>query len=167
MSVELIKKPDPAPKKAPKVRLERLNPTHIVDAWKLFERSLKEQTYPDLSEETPDRLRSHLFQYLNQPNTIGLLAKQGRKPVGMILGNIQARPYGKPRTYCFISTVWVEPEYRKRGIMDLLYKEYFAGLKKAGIFYWEAITPPALTETLINHKGYETRKLDDRVGGKC
>jgi ribosomal protein S18 acetylase RimI-like enzyme len=168
--MELVKKEMPkqeAKAKSIKPRLERLTPTLIVEAWKLLERQLREapQSYPDLSEESPETIRHHLFQYLNQPTTIGLLMKVGRKPVGMILGDVRRRPYGKPQVYCHIFTAWIEPEYRKKGLMSSLSKEYFSGLKKAGVFYWEASTHGALTEVLLKNEG--VRRLSDLIGGKC
>lgn len=156
-------------KKPPKVRLERINPTQIVEVWKLYDRSLKEgnQPYPDISEDQPEVMRAHLFQYLHHRNTVGVLAKIGKRTVGMILGDVQARPYGRPHVYCYVWVVWVEPEFRKRGVMELMYKDFFSKLKKAGVHYWEANSHDHLTKVLTGYPKYETRKLYDRIGGKC
>lgn len=156
-------------KKHPKPRIEAIAPTHIVECWKMFERSIKEtnQTYPDTSEESPEVIRHHLFRYMNQPNFVGLMAKVGKKPVAMIIGDVQQRPYGRPKTFCYVWVFWVEPEYRNRGYMETLSEEFFTKLKRAGVFHWECFAHKEVTDALLSYKKRETIKLYEKIGGKC
>lgn len=163
------KDPQKDPKKLPKPRIERVAATSIIEAWKLFEPFLKESHtgYPDTSEETPSDIRHHLFQYLNQPHTVGLMAKFGKKPVGMILGDVRRRPFGKPASFCFIWVAYVAPEYRGKGLMKQLSAEFFDKLKRAGVFYWESMAEGQFCEKLTSSGKQEARKLQAHIGGKC
>lgn len=156
-------------KKHPKPRIEAVGPTHIVECWKLYERSLKEApiSYPDASEEPHEVIRHHLFRYMNQPNFVGLLAKIGKKPVGIIMGDVQTRPFGRPRAFCELALFWVEPEYRKRGYMQALSEELFSKLKRAGVFHWEANSSAALAGEMQKQNKREISKLCEKIGGKC
>lgn len=123
-----------------KPRFESVMPGHIVDVWRLVEHSLLEgkQTYPDTTEDSPEKIRSHLFQYMQMPGFAGLVAKVGSRTAGTILGHVQTRSYGRPSRFCFLWCLWIEPQYRKQGIGKLLIQEYSSRMKKAGIYHWES-----------------------------
>lgn len=161
---EPTKKPAPDSKKAaPKLRLEPVAPTHIVDVWRLYERFVRDQTqaYPDLTEETAEVLQSHLFVYLQNPLFKGLLAKVGKKVVGVVLGHVAMRPMGRPRTYLNVTCLYVDPAHRKRGIGKALWKEYTDRMKKAQVFNFEA----HLTDEMVS-KNAMGKPMVKLFGGK-
>lgn len=168
MNAEVVKLPEKKPEKSFKPRLEMITPAHIVDSWKLLERSIRETGggYPDLSEERPEIIRAHLFNLIASPRFLGLMLKVGKKPVGQIIGQVVDRGFGRPKQAMFIWNFWIEPEYRKKGGMDLLYKAYFERMRKAGVFYWEADATDELTALLTSYGKYQTKKLMNRIGGK-
>jgi ribosomal protein S18 acetylase RimI-like enzyme len=161
-------KPEKKNERAIKPRVEQITVTHIVDAWRLLDRSIKDthEGYPDLSEESPEKIRAHLYQFISSSNFMGLMLKVGRKPVGHILGRICHRPFGKPERYCFIWNFWIEPEFRKKGMMKTLYQAYFNQLKSQGVFHWEAEARDELTQMLTEYAGYKTEKRYNLIGGK-
>lgn len=156
------------PEKIVKPRIEPITVAHIVDCWKMLDRSIKDTHpgYPDLTEESPERIRAYLFQFISSPSFVGMIAKVGKRPVGHILGRIQLRPFGKPERFCFIWTVWIEPEYRKRGLMKTLSESYFVQLKQYGVHHWEAEAPEELALTLKDFKGFEVKNHAILIGGK-
>ena len=95
--------------KAIKFRVIRVMPSDIVDSWRLLDRCFKETKpeYPDISEESPEKIRAHLFQYISARGFVGMMAKVGRRPIAQILGGIEFRPFGRPDRLCFIWNFWV------------------------------------------------------------
>ena len=154
--------------KAVKFRTVRIMPSDIVESWRLLDRSIRETKpeYPDVSEESPEKIRAHLFQYLSSQGFIGLMAKVGRRPVAQIIGGAEFRPFGRPDRVCFIWNFWVEPECRKSGVMKKLAEEYFSEMKKAGIFYWEANVSDDLLKMLEAARPNAVSKRFNVAGGK-
>lgn len=155
-------------KKAIKPRLEPIQPTQVVEIWRLVRESIfhGNQVYPDNTEENPDLIQSHLFEYMKQPNFAGLLARIGKKPAGIVLGNIVRRPYGRPSVFCFVWCLWVDPSARKQGVGQALWKQYAENLRRAHIFHWEAQVGSALEKELVRDAGIPVRPLFSVVGGR-
>lgn len=155
-------------KKPIKPRLEQITPAHIVDSWRMLDRSIKDtKGHPDCSEESGEVIRSHLFQRLCAPDFFGLMLKVGRRPVGQIMAQIVVRPFGAPRRFALIWDAWIEPEFRKKGYMAILYKEFFARLKTSGVHHWEGEAHEGLAELLLKYPKYEVKKISVRIGGRC
>ncbi len=152
-----------------KPKIEVIGSKHILDVWKMFKRCVEttHPDYPDITEVEPSQLRSHLLGYLMNPNFIGLIIKIGRKPIGQILGNVSMRPFGRPSKYCFIWNFWIEPEFRKKGYVKLLFNEYAKYMKERGVHYWEAEAQEELTKFLTGYKKYKTTELHRIIGGKA
>lgn len=142
------------PKKVVKAKLESVSAPMIVEVWRLVEKKLATQTYPDLSEEQPEVLRSWLFQYLNHPRFAGLIAKMGKRPVGLILGDVRQRPYGKPSRFVHIEHFYVDPAFRGQGIGKALRAEYTSRMNKVGVFHFESLSSE------------DKNRLNYLVGGK-
>lgn len=171
MSAEVLKI-EPAPeKKVEKVikpRVELINAGMIIESWKLLEQSYHENKwpYPDLTETTPQQVRSFLFWYLSQPTFMGVMVKVGRKPVGQIIGHFEIRPFGSPRAFWSIWNLYVDPEYRGKGIAKLLVESSTDEMKKRGVFHWEAHVFDELAGKLLTQKLVPCQRLHVRIGGK-
>lgn len=152
--------------KTVKTRLEVVTPIQIVDVWRLVEHSLRDggQVYPDISEDSPEKIRSNLFEYMQLPAFAGLMAKVGKKPVGIILGHLAGRPYGRPSRYQFIWGFWVEPAFRKSGVGKALWNAYSTQLKKAGIFNCEFWAHDHVEKQLCREVGVPVTKLLSILG---
>ncbi len=109
-------------------------------------------------------VRAHLFQYIQNPCFAGLIARVGKRPVGMVLGHVSFRPYGRPSRYSSIYSLWVDPNFRKQGIGKGLWDDYTSRLKKAGIFHWEGLVSEEFSKELI--KEGSVSKLQSVIGGK-
>lgn len=160
---------EPAQKKRalPKPKISPIVPTDIVDCWRLYQRSLKEshQPYPDRSADDPEVIRACLFSYITNQYFKGLIVRIGKKPVGMVLADIQRRPFGAPHVFAFVWAFWIEPEYRKQGLGKFLWRDFAGRLSYAGVRNWEAWTHAGLSEEIQQIGFVGARKLMDRIGG--
>lgn len=141
-----------------KIRYDQVQPKDIVDFWRLYEKFIKEckPEHPDLSEEVPESIRAHLYNMIASSRFIGFIAKQGRKPVGMIGGMVAERPFGSPRVFTQVLVFFVEPDFRKKLIGGTLVKELFAASKKIGVHYFEITADAKFSESIgkvLNGKG--------------
>lgn len=169
VEIKPVEKPSaPIPKKTAKIRMEAVTPTHIIEVWRFFDASLKmgNQPYPDTTEDSREALQSHLFVYLQNPAFMGLLAKVGKRPVGMILGNVVHRAYGRPRKFFYIWSTWVDPAFRKQGVGQALFHAYVDNMKKQNVFHWESHMSEALAKELLREVGIPIRPLCRVVGGR-
>jgi ribosomal protein S18 acetylase RimI-like enzyme len=172
MSAEEIKAPanvvEMPQKPKRRAKIDVIHPTDIVDVWRLCEHSLRAApfSYPDLTEDQPEVIRAHLFQYLQSPMFTGLIARFNRRPVGSVLGNVALRPLGRPTKYAFIYGFWVEPQFRHQGIGKQLLEQFFARMKKIGVFSWEANASEALAEELTHKEGIKVLSLMRVIGGR-
>jgi len=154
--------------KKPKIHI--IDPvSNMVDVWRLFRSSIinEKWDYPSLRETHEDDMRAHVIGYVIQnPNFFGMMARIGKKPIGQIIGSSMIREIGSPKNYFFIYNFWIEPDHRKSGAMKELWATFMEELKKRGIFNWEANCSEKLKTFLLDYKGYETKLLNYRVGGK-
>lgn len=159
---------DAKPKRQVKNKIEPIRPTHIVEVWRLLRESQIEgrQPYPDTTEESPELIQSHLFQYLQDPLFTGLIARNGKKAVGIVLGRVAQRPYGSPKRYAFVWCIWIAPSARKNGTGLALWSEYTARLKKAGVFHWESYAHEHVEKYLCRESGVQINKLMSIIGGR-
>lgn len=153
-----------------KLKIQLVEPGRdMVDVWRLFKSSTVHEpwVYPSLEETNDDDMRAEVIRYtLQNPNFIGVIARSGKRPIGQIIGNVVHRPIGKPNHYFFIFNFWVEPEFRKKGVMKQLFPAMMEELKKRGIFNWESFCTEKLGSILVGYKGHETKFLSHRIGGK-
>ena len=156
------------PKKVLKPRIEQVVPTDIVDVWRVVERSIRDrkETYPDTTEDSSEVIRSHVFAYLQAPNFFGLIAKIGKRPVGVLLGHIAQRPYGRPHKYAHIWCFWVDQNFRNNGVGKALWGQFSGTLKKNSLFHWEGVATPELLAELQKEGGAEVKQLQTVIGGR-
>ena len=107
-----------------RVRLARPKDFLVLSA--LFRVSVEEanrkygQSYPIMDEEEWGRCNRYLEKQLHNPQHAALIAET-TEPVGCIFGQLVDRPFGKPRTFCMASGLWIDPTQRKTGLaMELL-----------------------------------------------
>ena len=62
-----------------------------------------------------------------------LVAELNGRVVGFIIGGASRWEYGVPENIGWIDTIGVDPDYQKRGIARLLFKEMGSNLKKVGV----------------------------------
>src|SRR3990167_3381397 len=72
-----------------------------------------------------DNFSFALCDRLRYPNTYTLLAESEGRIIGFIHGYIQERPYGKPREVAFCECLYIEPEYRGKGIDKELIEGFY------------------------------------------
>ena len=152
-----------------KPRFEVIQPVRdIVDSWRLLDQSFKEDDagHPYYSDDDPDLVRAHLYNFMVSQGFFGIMAKIGRKPIGQIIGQVHYRPIGRPKQFFFVWNFYVAPQYRRQGVMLALFEAFRKELKQRGIMCWEANAGDKLTEVLLNFPKYKTEKLENRIGGR-
>ena len=121
-----------------RVKIERASEKDIETLLE-FSRRLNEferKIYPNYQEfeKMKDRVERFFRKRVNREDNIFLLAKVDDKPVGMIYGWIvRPFPFFKEEKYGYIAEVWVEEEFRGKGIGKKLLKEIIKWFKEKGI----------------------------------
>jgi ribosomal protein S18 acetylase RimI-like enzyme len=153
-----------------KAKIHVIDPVKdMVDVWRLFKSSVLHEKweYPSLHETHEEDMRAHVISYtLQNPQFFGMMARIGKRPIGQIIGSMVTRDIGLPKNYFFIYNFWIEPELRKQGHMKELWGAFVEELRKRGIFHVEANCTEKLKNFLMDYKGFETRLLSYRIGGK-
>jgi GNAT superfamily N-acetyltransferase len=154
-------------KKTVKIRTEAMQPSHIVDCWRLYKHSLElaPPVYPSMAGETPELIRANLFQMLSAPNLVGFIAKNGKRPVGQIIGFITQRQFGSPRVYVQFAIFWVEPEYRKQGVAKLMLGDFFKKCRAMGVGHYESVTDIPLVEEFLKFAPGKAAVVSHRISG--
>lgn len=160
-----------APEKKARVlrpRFDQIQEHHIVDTWRMAQRALydENQDYPDITEDNPDVILSELFVYMKKPTFFGLMAKLGKRPIGMVIGETIERKFGRPSKYFFVNTIYIDPKFRKQGVGQALFKELIAEMRKKQIFHWEAAAHAPLVKYLERSEGIPVRTLFHVIGGR-
>ena len=62
-----------------------------------------------------------------------LVAELDGKVIGFIIGGASRWEYGVPENIGWIDTIGVDPEYQRKGIARILFKEMTDNLKKVGV----------------------------------
>ena len=78
----------------------------------------------NLDKVEVDAFSFTLCDRLRYPNTYTLLAEDEGKIIGFIHGYLQDRPYGKPREVAFCECLYIEQEYRGKGIDKELISDF-------------------------------------------
>ncbi|MBN1625758.1 MAG: GNAT family N-acetyltransferase [Deltaproteobacteria bacterium] len=86
-----------------------------------------------------------------------LVAEIDGRPVGFLIGGASGWEYGVPESTGLIDAVGVDPEYQRRGIATLLFREMAANLKKVGV---NRVT------TFVTWSNWELLKFFNTVGFK-
>ena len=64
---------------------------------------------------------------------ISLVAVDGEKLVGYIMGEANTGEYGIPESLASVDTLGIDPDYKRQGVGTILLEEYCALASKAGI----------------------------------
>jgi ribosomal protein S18 acetylase RimI-like enzyme len=86
-----------------------------------------------------------------------LVAELDGKVVGYLIGDASGWEYGVPESTGLIDAIGVDPEYQRRGIASLLFKEMIANLKKVGV---------TKVTTFVTWSDWEILKFFNTVGFK-
>jgi ribosomal protein S18 acetylase RimI-like enzyme len=86
-----------------------------------------------LGKERPDYWKMKLDIVENRPQISALVAELDGRVVGFIIGGASRWEYGVPENIGWIDTIGVDPEYQRKGIAKVLFKEMSKNLKAAGI----------------------------------
>jgi len=86
-----------------------------------------------------------------------LVAELDGKVVGFIIGDASGWEYGVPESTGLIDAVGVDPDYQRKGIATILFKEMIANLKKVGV---NKVT------TFVTWSDWELLKFFNTVGFK-
>jgi ribosomal protein S18 acetylase RimI-like enzyme len=62
-----------------------------------------------------------------------LIAEMDGKVIGFIFGGASRWEYGVPENIGWIDTIGVDPDYQRKGIAHILFREMTQNLKKAGV----------------------------------
>lgn len=153
-----------------KLKIQLIDPVKdMADIWRLFKSSIVNEPwdYPSLRETHEDDVRAHLIRYtIQNPGFMGIMVRNGKRPVGQIIGQTILRDCGDPKHFFFIYNFWVEPDMRKQGVAKDMWPAFMEELRKRGIFNWEAHCDEKLKNFLTEYKGYETRIISYRIGGR-
>lgn len=106
------------------VRPARLDDLHDIVALRLA--LLREYAdvplYEDLRPDAERRARDLFLSQLMSPNETMLLAEQRGRVVGIVrCVESQGSPLLFPERYCYISSVYVKPDVRRRGVLRALF----------------------------------------------
>jgi len=110
-----------------------------------------------LGKARPEYWEMKLIIAERQSPVSSLVAEIDGKVVGFIIGDASGWEYGVPESTGLIDTVGVDPEYQRRGIASLLFKEMIANLKKVGV---NRVT------TFVTWSDWELLKFFNTVGFK-
>jgi len=74
------------------------------------------------------------FQLVEKRSQVSsLVAELDGKVIGFIIGDVSRWEYGIPENIGWIDTIGVDPDYQKKGIAKILFREMTNNLKKVGV----------------------------------
>jgi predicted N-acetyltransferase YhbS len=126
-------------------------------------RTLKMEDLPAIAEidtkvlgkKRPEYWENKLEISQSRSPVMSMVAESGGKVVGFILGEASGWEFGIPNTVAWIDTIGVDPDYQKKGVGRLLFKELLSHMKKVGV---------SNVYTLVNWKDWDLLKFFERVG---
>ncbi|AOY59227.1 GNAT family N-acetyltransferase [Desulfococcus multivorans] len=86
-----------------------------------------------LGKERPDYWKMKIGLVEKRSQFSALVAELDGKVVGFIIGGASRWEYGVPENIGWIDTIGVDPDYQRKGIAKILFKEMTKHLKEAGI----------------------------------
>jgi predicted N-acetyltransferase YhbS len=108
-----------------------------------------------LGKERPEYWSMKIEMSENRSPLTSLVAEKEGKVVGFIMGDASGWEYGVPNTVGWIDTIGIHPQYHRKGIGSLLFKEMVNNLKKVGV---------DTVYTLINWKEWDLLRFFDEMG---
>ncbi len=86
-----------------------------------------------LGKPRPEYWETKLDLAKKRSHIAWLVAEVEGLVVGFIIGGVSRWEYGVPENIGWIDTIGVDPDYQKRGIARLLFKEMARSLKESGV----------------------------------
>lgn len=86
-----------------------------------------------LSRERPDYWKMKIELVEKRPQISAFVAELDGKVVGFIIGGASRWEYGVPENIGWIDTIGVDPDYQRKGVAKILFKEMSRHLKTVGI----------------------------------
>jgi len=108
-----------------------------------------------LGKERPEYWQMKIELSEHRSPMASLVAEVEGKVVGFIIGDISGWEYGVADTVGWIDTIGVHPDYQKRGIATMLFKEVIANLKKIGV---------NTVYTFVDWRSWELLRFFERMG---
>jgi ribosomal protein S18 acetylase RimI-like enzyme len=108
-----------------------------------------------LGKSRPEHWEMKLDLVEKRSQISSLVAEQGGKVVGFIIGGASRWEYGVPENIGWIDTIGVDPEYQNKGIAGILFKEMARNLKKAGV---------DTIYTFVKRRDWKLLKFFNRLG---
>ncbi|MBN1255224.1 MAG: GNAT family N-acetyltransferase [Deltaproteobacteria bacterium] len=108
-----------------------------------------------LGKERPEYWSMKIELSENRSPMASLVAELNGKVVGFIMGDASGWEYGVPDTVGWIDIVGVHPQYQRKGIARILFKEMVANLKKVGV---------DTIYTLVTWKEFDRLYFFDKMG---
>jgi len=110
---------------------------HDLQTILTFRRRLQQhllESNPRLWRRDPESpaLREEALDEITGPNKWTIIAEDNNTPIGYISGRAITRTDEEPATIGAISTMWVEPDHRKRGVGTRLVRDLLERLNRAG-----------------------------------
>jgi predicted N-acetyltransferase YhbS len=86
-------------------------------------------------QERREYYQRKIESMLNNPHNINssLVAEEGGRIVGFIMGDVYFGEYGIPETTATIDTLGVHPEYQKHGVASELLDQFVTNMKGCGV----------------------------------
>lgn len=86
-----------------------------------------------LGEPRPEYWEMKLELMEKRSQIASLVAELDGRVIGFIIGDVSRWEYGIPENRGWIDTIGVDPDYQKRGIAKILFREMTNNLKKVGV----------------------------------
>lgn len=167
MTIEAAKVTElkPRQKKEAKPRIAPIQPSDVIDVYKLLMKSFAEypHAYPDLDKHTAGEVNFQIYSFITQPGFIGRIVRVRNKPVGFMLGQEAMRPIGAPKRFMFLWAFYVDKEVRGQGVFKLLATEMAKEARSRGLEFWESNSDEQTVKFIQKLGKEKVRILHQRV----
>ena len=104
-----------------KLTIKRLEVRDIGAAVMLLRQLFNEsesddQHYPIMDDVEMDAMAMIMLQTIDSPQALYLIAYDGKKPIGVFIGEICQRAYGRPRVFGVARDLYVVPDKRGQNV---------------------------------------------------
>lgn len=116
------------------LEVHRLEVAHLEDLAQVFCQTFREKPWQEVWSK--EEAKEALLEGLSYPRSYGLVAVDGEKVLGGLLGNV--RPYAGGTKTFYLEQFFVHPYYHHQGIGRALYQQAVRDLKReevSGFFY--------------------------------
>ncbi|MEW5912032.1 MAG: GNAT family N-acetyltransferase [Thermodesulfobacteriota bacterium] len=108
-----------------------------------------------LGKPRPEYWKMKLDLVQKHQQISSLVAELDGKVIGFIIGGASRWEYGMPENIGWIDTIGVDPDYQKKGVAKVLFKEMAASLQKVGV---------DTIYTFVKRRDWKLLKFFNRIG---